>query len=1093
MLKQKHFNLTHRKSFTPPPHLIEAQLDSFGWFFKIGLRELFDEISPILDYTGKELALWFDDYYFDEAKYDERTTKIKGLTYEAPLRVRLRLENKRTGEIKEQEVFFGDFPIMTKRGTFIVNGVERVVVSQIMRSAGVLFTENVVRGKKLFGAKVIPNRGAWLEFESDADGAIYVRIDRKRRIAATSLLRIFGLTDDEKIKKEFAKIDTNEDIKHIEATLKKDAAHDQAGSYIEIYKRLRPGDLATTDNAKQLINNMFFSFARYDLSRVGRYKFDLRLGGLTSEQARSRKVTNKDRLLSLADIINVLKEIIRLNNAGDSHGDDVDHLGNRRVRAVGESLQNRFRIGLVRMDRIIRDRMSTLEVKTLAPAQLINPRPLVATVREFFTSSQLSQFMDQVNPLAELEHKRRLSAMGPGGLTRERASFEVRDVHPSHYGRICPIQTPEGPNIGLVNHLALFARINEFGFIETPYRKVKHGKVTEELIYLTATEEERFNIAHAGVIAEQGHLPDRVEARIKGQPGVIEKDKVDFIDVSPQQFLSVATSLIPFLEHDDANRALMGSNMQRQAVASVRPQVPLVSTGMEAKAAVDSGQVVLAEEDGIITEVDANHITVKPLNVRLTKTGTEKTYQLHNFIRSNQFTSVSQRPLVKRGQHVKAGDVIADGACVSHGQLALGQNLLVAFLSFRGNTFEDAIVISEKLLKEDRFTSVHIESFTCDVRDTKLGPEVTTPDIPGVGEDKLKDLDEEGIVRVGAEVRANDILVGKISPKGEADLTPEERLLRAIFGEKAKDVKDTSKLLEHGKRGRVIGIQVFDRDKGDHLSSGVIKSIQVDIAQLRKVAVGDKLAGRHGNKGVIAKVLPEEDMPYLEDGTPVDIVLNPLGVASRMNIGQILETHLGWAAHKLGYQAICPSLDGAIEEQIKADLKEAGLPQDGKVVLYDGRTGERFEQKVTVGQIYMMKLNHLVEDKIHMRSIGPYSLITQQPLGGKAQFGGQRFGEMEVWALEGYGASHILQEMLTIKSDDVIGRTAAYDAIIRGEKIKKPNIPASFHVLANELRGLGLAVDLIGAVESSDDGKTKGVEGESLEESARAVAPKTKL
>lgn len=1092
-MKQKNFLKTNLDIFAPPL-LTEAQLDSFTWFLGEGLKELFDEISPILDYTGKELALWFDSYYMDEPKYDEKTTKVKGLAYEAPLRARLRLENKRTGEMKEQEVFLGDFPIMTKRGTFIVNGVERVVVSQLMRSAGVLFTENMVRGRKLFGAKIIPNRGAWLEFETDADGAIYVRIDRKRRIAVTSLLRVFGLADDEKIRKEFAKIEEG-DIKHIEATLKKDAAHDQNESYTEIYKRLRPGDLATVDNAKQLINNAFFTFARYDLSRVGRYKFDLRLGGLSSAEARARKVTQKERLLSLNDLTSVVKEIIRLNNDPMANGDDIDHLGNRRVRAVGELLQNKVRIGLVRMDRIIRDRMSTLNVNTLTPAQLVNARPLVAAVREFFTSSQLSQFMDQVNPLAELEHKRRLSAMGPGGLTRERASFEVRDVHPSHYGRICPIQTPEGPNIGLVGHLALYARVNEFGFIETPYRKVKGGRVLDDVVYLTAVEEERFNIAHAGVrVDEHNRFSDEVvEARVKGQPGLVERERVDLIDVGPQQFLSVATSLIPFLEHDDANRALMGSNMQRQAVASIRPQAPLVGTGLETKAAVDSGQVVLAEEEGVVVEADANHVLIKTFDQKNPKNTKETAYALQSFTRSNQFTSLSHRAVVQKDQKVKKGDVIADGASVANGQLALGQNLLVAFLSFSGNNYEDAIIISERLLKDDRFTSIHIESFTTDVRDTKLGPEVTSPDIPGVGEDKLKNLDEEGIVRIGAEVRANDILVGKISPKGEADLTPEERLLRAIFGEKAKDVKDTSKLLEHGKRGRIIGIHVFHRDQGDHLPSGVIKSIQVDIAQLRKVAVGDKLAGRHGNKGVIAKILPEEDMPYLVDGTPVDIILNPLGVASRMNIGQILETHLGWAAHKLGYQAVCPSFNGALESEIKEELKKAELPEEGKVMLYDGRTGETFSQPVTVGFIYIMKLNHLVEDKIHMRSIGPYSLITQQPLGGKAQFGGQRFGEMEVWALEGYGASHILQEMLTIKSDDVVGRTAAYDSIIRGEKIKSPNIPASFHVLANELKGLGLAVDLLG--ESMAEVKDEAEERveEVTKEVAREVASKSKI
>ncbi len=1049
------------KSILTPPNLIEIQLDSYKWFIKNGLAELFDEISPIKDYSGKELSLSFLDYYFDEPKHDEKWAKDHSSSFEAPLRVKLRLENNETGEVKDQEIFLGDFPIMTDRGTFIVNGVERVIVSQIIRSSGVIFTANYQKGKKLFGAKIIPNRGTWMEFETDMDGAIHVRIDRKRKIPVSNLLRVFGYESDEEIKKAFKKIDTNPNISYISATLAKDTVKTQGESYIEIYKRIRPGDLATIENAKQLIDSMFFSFSRFDLSRVGRYKFNIRLKGLTSKEARKIKATKEDRLLSKEDITDVVSEIIRLNNDPNSESDDIDHLGNRRVRSVGELLQGKLRAGLARMERIAKDRMSTLDLHTLAPAQLINARPLMASVKEFFTSYQLSQFMDQVNPLSELEHKRRISALGPGGLTRERAGFEVRDVHPSHYGRICPIQTPEGPNIGLVGHMATYAKVNEFGFIETPYRKVIDKKVTNEVVYLLASEELNYNIADAGTPYDEGGKikPKKVNARLKGQAGSCDVKDLDFMDIAPQQAISVATSFIPFLEHDDANRALMGSNMQRQAVSCIKPEAPLVATGAEGKAAKDSGQVIIAKEEGEIVDIDASHIVVK------TPKGKNKTYDLHAFVRSNQYSSITQKPIVKKGDKVKKGDVLADGASTEDGQMALGQNLKVAFLSFFGNNFEDAIVLSEKLVEDDRFTSVHIENFSINVRDTKLGPEVTTCDIPNVGEDKLKDLDEDGIIRVGAEVHSNDILVGKISPKGEADLTPEERLLRAIFGEYARDIKDTSLRVPHGKRGRIVGVKVFSRDKGDKLQSGVIKSIEIEIAELRKISVGDKLAGRHGNKGIISKILPVEDMPHLKDGTPVDVVLNPLGVASRMNIGQILETHLGWAALHGEFQAITPSLAGASEEDIKKEFKNLGFSESGKVDLYDGRTGEKFDQKVTVGVMYVLKLNHLVEDKMHMRSIGPYSLITQQPLGGKAQFGGQRFGEMEVWALEGYGAAHMLQEMLTIKSDDVVGRTAAYDSIIRGEEISSPNIPASFNVLLNELKSLGFSIELTGTEE----------------------------
>ena len=1056
------------------PNLIEIQLNSYSWFLKQGLKELFDEASPIKDWSGKELELYFLDYYFDEPKYSESEAKTQNSSYEASLRCKLKLVNKKTGQAKEQEIYLGDFPLMTNRGTFIVNGVERVVVSQLIRSPGVLFTLSYLYGKdKFFGAKVIPNRGAWLEFETDREGVISVKIDRKRKVPVTTLLRAFGLSETEEIKKTFSDVDTGQDLKFIEATLKKDTSSNQSAAFIEIYKRLRPGDLAAVDNARQLIEAMFFNFERYDLGKVGRWKLNQRLG-------LEIPITKQNRIFRLEDLICIIKEIIRLNNDSEAQEDDIDHLGNRRVRAVGELLQNKLRVGIARMARIIKDRMTTLDIETLFPVQLINVRPFIAVVKEFFTNSQLSQFMDQVNPLAELEHKRRISTMGPGGLTRERAGFEVRDVHSTYYGRICPIQTPEGPNIGLVGHLACFAHLNEYGFIETPYRKVINGRVTNQIEYLNAFKEQKVDIAHGGVSLDGKNylIESKVEARVKGQPSITKREKIDYMDVSPQQSISVATALIPFLEHNDANRALMGSNMQRQSVSCIKPEAPLVSTGIEKKAAIDSGQLIIAEEDEIVAEVDSNHIKVYPVRNggvkrQNTKGKTEnkkenfKVYQLHSFSRTNQFTCISQRPLVKKDQIVKKGDILADGAATDHGHLALGQNLLCAFLPWRGANFEDAIVISEKVVKDDRYTSIHIEDFSCNVRETKLGPEVTTPDIPNVGEEKLKDLDEEGIVRIGAEVGSGDILVGKISPKGEVDLTAEERLLRAIFGEKARDVKDTSLRLPYGKRGRVVGIQIFSREKGDKLPAGVLRTIRVEVAQLRPVMVGDKLSGRHGNKGVIAKILPEEEMPYLADGTSIEIILNPLGIASRMNIGQILETHLGWAAKILGYEAICPALAGPREEDIKRELKTAGLPEDGKVTLYDGRTSELFSQKVTVGYIYIMKLIHLVEDKIHMRSIGPYSLITQQPLGGKAQFGGQRFGEMEVWALEGYGAAHALQEILTIKSDDVVGRANVYDAIIRKKPIKAPNIPASFNVLVNELKAMGLSVELIGKEEES--------------------------
>ena len=1037
---------SYQAPFIEQQFLAEIQITSWNWFVKKGLKELFDEISPIRDYSGKELELYFYNYFFDEPKYDEETTQYKGLSYEAALRAKVKLVNKNDkSDVREQEVYLGDFPIMTKRGTFIINGVERVVVSQLIRSSGIFFTADIFKNRKLFGGKIIPNRGAWLEFSTESDGFIGVKIDRHRKAPVTTLLKIFGLTDNEKIMKEFGNVP--DELKSIEVTLKKDYSKTSLEAHSEIYKRLRPGGLATPENAKSLVGAMFERIDRYSLSPVGRFKINQRLG-----------LKNKDsQLLNLEDLILAVKEIIKLNNTPSAEPDDIDHLGNRRIRAVGELLQSRLYVGFARLRRIIQDRMSTLEVGDLTPLQLINARPLVAVVKEFFSSSQLSQFMDQVNPLSELEHKRRLSAMGPGGLTRERAGFEVRDVHSSYYGRICPIETPEGQNIGLISHLANYSRLNEYGFLETPYFPVKKGKIGTKIVWMNALEEEKYKIAQGSAkLDNNGRIADNtVDARFKSQPIVAKKEEIEYIDVSYNQIMAVAPSLIPFLEHDDANRVLMGSNMQRQAVPPIRPQAPLVSTGIEEKAVFDSGRLIIAEADGVVVEVDGRGIAIEENN------GKKKNYIVHKFQRSNYYTSISERPLVKKGAKVKKGDILADCASSENGVLALGQNLLVAFTPWEGANFEDAIVLSERVRENDIFSSIYIEDFYCDIRDTKLGPEITTPDIPNVLEDRLKNLDEEGIIRIGAEVGAGDILVGKISPKGEVEMTSEEKLLRAVFGEKVADVRDTSLVLPHGKSGRIVGIKIFSRDHGDKLEPGVIKKIQIDIAQLRKVRAGDKLAGRHGNKGVISQVRPVEDMPYLEDGTPIDIILNPLGIASRMNLGQVLETHLGMAAKKLGYRAVTPVFVGATEEQIKEELKKAGLPETGKMTVYDGRTGKPFPGPITVGYIYMLKLNHLVEDKIHMRSTGPYSLITQQPLGGKAQFGGQRFGEMEVWALEGYGAAHTLQEMLTIKSDDIFGRGAAFESIIRGEKIKNLSTPSAFNVLVSEIKALGLGVEIV--------------------------------
>ncbi len=1034
------------------PNLVQVQLDSYKWFLDVGMKELLKDISPIADWTGKELEINFVDFKIEEPKYDERTSIEKNITFEAPLKVKVVLKNKRTGQEKEQELFLSDFPLMTPRGTFIINGVERVVISQLIRSPGVLFSlSRSSRYKRFFGAKLIPSRGAWLEFETEYNGVISVRIDRKRKVAATALLRAFGITTDDEIKKAFEDIDTDPNVKYILATILQDPSSNQDEGLIELYKRIRPGDPATPDNAKQMVHNLFFNPSRYDLSKVGRFRMNKRFNenfDLDDPQS---------RVLRPEDIINILREIIRLNNDPSSEQDNIDHLGNRRVKTLGELLQDRLRVAFARMERIIKDRMSTSDIATVLPSQLINSRPFVAALKEFFASGQLSQFMDQHNPLAELEHKRRLSALGPGGLSRERASFEVRDVHPSHYGRICPIQTPEGPNIGLVGHLALYSKISPLGFILTPYRKVVKGKVTDEVIYMDATEEQRYIIAQAG--AETGKdnvlVGDEITCRIHGEPGTAEPHEIDYMDVSPRQQFSVATSLIPFLENDDANRALMGSNMQRQAVPLIKPEAPFVGTGIESKVARDSGMVIIAPEAGTIKHVDAARITLE------TEKGKEIEFRLLKFARTNAFTCSNQRPIVKKGEKVKKGQALADGPSTENSELALGKNLVVAYMSFEGANFEDAIVISEKLVKEDGFSSIHIEDYPIDVRETKLGPEVTTYDIPNVAMERLNDLDPDGVVRVGAEVRSQDILVGKISPKGESDLTAEERLLRAIFGEKSRDVKDTSLRLDYGKQGRVVDVKTFSREEGDKLDVGVIKRVQVSVAQLRKVQVGDKLAGRHGNKGVVSIILPEADMPFLPDGTPVDIVLSPLGIISRMNIGQVLEAHLGMAAKTLGYKAATPSMAGPSEETIMEELKKAGFPVDGKTQLYDGKTGLPFDQKSSVGVTYFMKLIHMVEDKLHMRSIGPYSLITQQPLGGKAQFGGQRFGEMEVWALEGYGAAYTLQEMLTIKSDDVLGRAKTYESIVNGEEIKAPHLPESFKVLLSEIKGLGLNVELI--------------------------------
>ncbi|MFY9612315.1 MAG: DNA-directed RNA polymerase subunit beta [Tissierellaceae bacterium] len=1152
------------------PDLIEVQKTSYNWFLKEGLKEVFDDISPIQDYTGN-LILEFINYRIeDEFKYDEDEARERDANFSAPLKVKVRLINKETGEVKEQEVFMGDLPLMTRNGTFIINGAERVVVSQLVRSPGVYYTESIDKtGKKLYSATVIPNRGAWLEYETDSNNVVYVRIDRTRKIPITVLLRALNLVSNAEI------IDILGESEQVLNTLEKDTTTTADEALVEIYKRLRPGEPPTVDSAKSLITNMFFDPRRYDLAKVGRYKVNKKLalfnriaGRRAADNivnpdtgelfvAKSERITRDQAIeiensgINMVDIILDDGSVVRVvgNNFVDGsafdlpfslkdlglnekvyyplmkelmetyddeeelkvaieerikelspkhitpddiiasinyefnlfHGigltDDIDHLGNRRLRSVGELLQNQFRIGLSRMERVVRERMTIQDVDVATPQALINIRPVVASLKEFFGSSQLSQFMDQTNPLAELTHKRRMSALGPGGLSRDRAGYEVRDVHDSHYGRMCPIETPEGPNIGLITSLTTYARINEYGFIEAPYRKVENGLVTGQIDYMTADVEDEFIIAQSNEPLDENNkfVNNRVVAR--GKKGVIDiypSDEVDYMDVSPKQIVSVGTAMIPFLENDDANRALMGANMQRQAVPLLRAEAPIIGTGIEHKAAIDSGVLVLAENDGTVEKVTSNEIII-----RRDEDNKTDVYSLIKFKRSNQGTTINQRPIVTVGDKVKKGDVIADGPSTDLGEIALGKNLLVAFMTWEGYNYEDAMLISERLVIDDSLTSIHIEEYESEARDTKLGAEEITRDIPNVSEDMLRNLDERGIIRIGAEVKAGDILVGKVTPKGETELTAEERLLRAIFGEKAREVRDTSLRVPHGESGIVVDVKIYSRENGDELQPGVNQMVRVYVATKRKINVGDKMCGRHGNKGVISRILPEEDMPFLPDGTPIDIVLNPLGVPSRMNLGQVLEVHLGLAAKELGWYVATPVFDGANENDIIQALKDAGYPEDGKLRLRDGRTGDYFNNPVTVGYMYMLKLHHLVDDKIHARSTGPYSLVTQQPLGGKAQFGGQRFGEMEVWALEAYGASHTLQEILTVKSDDIVGRVKTYEAIVKGENIPEPGIPESFKVLIKELQSLALDIKIIGEdaseieiQESTDDDLT---------------------
>ncbi len=1031
----------------PLPNLIQHQKESWKDFVETGLGEIFAELNPIDDYTGQKLALRFGAYAFHDPKNSEIYAKENNLTFDAPLHAVVELTNKVTGEVKEQEIYLGDYPWMTDRGTFIINGTERVVVSQLIRSAGVFFTADRAATRNYYGAKLIPGRGAWLEFETASNGAMYVKIDRRRKLPVTTLFRALGYNKTSEIKELFADIDTG-DVKYLDATLEKDPARGTNEALIEVYRRLRPGDLATVDNARSMIERMFFDFKRFDYSRVGRYKLNQRLNLEVAN-------TTENRVFQVSDLIAIVREVIRLNNTQELP-DDIDALSNRRVKLVGELVARQFRVGMLRMQRNAMDRMSMSDLETVTPSQLINARPVVAAVREFFASSQLSQLMDDTNPLAELAHKRRLSSMGPGGLSRERAGFDVRDAHPTHYGRLCSVETPEGANIGLVLNLAAYARINEYGFIETPYLKVKDGKVTDEVVYLDASQEATEVIADAGAeVNEDGTFRDeRVSARNGLLPEQVDASEITYMDAAHKQILGSTASLVPFVEKNRVDRSLMASSMQKQAVPLLKTEAPTVGTGIEEVIAQNTSQLVVAEGAGEVVRADGDVVEVKY------KDGV-KTYEPVHFVKSNDDRSINQKVCVTRGQKVKAGDILIEGASVADGEIALGKDLLVAFMPWNGYNMDDAIVLSRKLVQDDTLTSINIKDYTVEVRETKLGPEIVTRDIPNVSEESLRHLDENGIVQLGSEVKAGDVLVGKITPKGEQELSSEERLLRAIFGEKAKDVRDTSQRMNNAGGGKVVGVKIFSRENGHELKAGVLMQIQIFVAQFRKIAVGDKLAGRHGNKGVVARILPEEDMPFLADGTPVDVVLNPLGVPSRMNIGQLFETHLGMAARALGYKVATPPFNGISDETISNELEKAGYARDGKSQLYDGRTGDAFEERTTVGVMHMLKLHHMVSDKIHARSTGPYTMVTQQPLGGKAQNGGQRFGEMEVWALEAYGASATLQEMLTIKSDDVYGRAKAYESIIKDEPIVGPKLPESFNVLVKELQGLGLRVDLM--------------------------------
>ena len=1038
----------------PIPDLIAHQKDSWEDFVKSGLREVFNELNPIEDYTHQKLALRFKDYYFKEPSESERDAKYNLTTYDAPLHVLVELENKVTGEKKEQDIFFGDYPWMTDRATFIINGTERVIVSQLIRSAGVFFTADRIGEKRYYGAKIIPGRGAWLEFETSTSGAIYVKIDRRRKIPVTTFLRALGVAKNSEIKEKFAGLDEGE-FSYIDATLEKDTTRGQSEALIEVYRRLRPGDLATVENAKDMIERTFFDYKRYDYSRVGRFKINQRLGFDTPNDS-------EHRTLQMQDLVAIIAEIIRLNNTQDAP-DDIDSLANRRIKLVGELVQRQFRLGMLRLQRNILDRMSMANIEEVTPSQLLNSRPVVAAVKEFFASSQLSQLMDETNPFAELSHKRRLSSMGPGGLTRERAGFDVRDAHPTHYGRICTVETPEGGNVGLVLNLATYARINDYGFIEAPYRVVKNGKVTDEVVYVDASAEDDMIIADASVkLDKSGKFVDTyVSARVHGTPAQVESSRVTHIDAAHKEILGVSASLIPFVEKNRVDRSLMACAMQKQAVPLLHTDAPVVGTGIEAEVAKNLSQVVFAEGDGEVKKADAISVIVKYADK------SEKEYKLAHFEKNNDDRCYNMRTRVKRGQKVKKGDVLIEGASVTDGELALGKDLLVAFMPWRGYNMDDAIVISSRLVEDDELTSINIKDYDVEVRETKLGPEQITRDIPNVSEHSLRHLGEDGIVTVGSEVSTGDILVGKITPKGEQELSSEERLLRAIFGEKAKDVRDTSVRM-NGGTGKVIGVRTYTREQGHDLKAGVIMQIKIYVAEMRKIDVGDKLAGRHGNKGVVSRILPVEDMPFMADGTPIDILLSPMGVPSRMNLGQLFETHLGFAARALGYKVATPSFNGVPGDVISKELKKAGFDEDGRVQLYDGLTGEPFNERTSVGVMHMIKLHHMVEDKIHARSTGPYTMVTQQPLGGKAQNGGQRFGEMEVWALEAYGAATTLQEMLTIKSDDVYGRAKAYESIIKGQKIEGPKLPEGFNVLVKELQGLGLKVDLLDHGEMSD-------------------------